>query len=67
MKIILQNQSCDRVSEMGFKKCPVWMLKFVLKTPKTARKLNNDAREHELHSIRQGLSNNSTGLLLYFE
>ena len=25
------------------------------------KKLNNDAREHELHITRQGLSNKSTG------
>ena len=30
------------------------------KMPKTARKLNNAAREHELRSTYQGLSNNST-------
>ena len=46
---------------MGFKKRPVWILKFVLKMPKTVRKLNNDAREDELYSTRQGLSNNNTG------
>ena len=27
---------------------------------KTAKKLNNDAREDELNSTRQGLSNNTT-------
>ena len=37
------------------------MLIFDQKAHKTVRKVNNDAREHELHSTHRGLWNNSTG------
>ena len=41
-------------------KCEV--LSFLIENQqKTAMKLNNDAKEDELHSTRQGLSNKSTG------